>query len=847
MRVAAAVLVLLALSAGQAKAQTFSELGVPVSAPKFRPATQSLPALEQAPGADRSCGLPEGTTFPGYLGRTVVAPNAADTAEVTRGYMADGSDMGVTPGTGVKECAWTPPNASDCVRAEVVVNPAATPKIVAGSVPESLRTLPTADHNTMLFVVNPRGTAATRYVFGYGDFNARGVYLHSGASGFTACWNGAGAQVCASGPNNEARDEWSVVAIRKSGTTYTVFVNGVAGTPATNALALVAPTTADVLYLGAAYNGTTPLNGPFVTWYPFSGALSDADIQRFSAQVMCSFASTPNGQSNITDTRPSPAFEVGQAELENLWPYAQNFDNTAGWSGGAVVSVTPMPNEPGPDGGTGSVYAACAVSSGGGVALINAAAAQVTANGGTYTQAYWIKSYDGGTQTFAHGMFDTTAVAFATGATVINSSATAAWQQFSRTATSTTSGNLLRQYVYPDTTTSDGTGCILITAAQMQTGSVVGPYARTFADRRFGGSFLFPHGDNARWATSKGIAGYGGATNIIVRSETLESASWSKDCANITVSADSASCPLSRTRQRTLDLIDNTDAACTAFTGIYRFGTVSSSTGPFVVGFDLATTGGTANKTIAGICSGSNAATCSCYREDGAACTAAMSGTGCRATTSVSSSPVRVFASFTCAAATTSVAAYVLPGEYSVSKATVCAGLAQGETGSIGSPYIATEGTAASRAADKHLFPAPVGPSLTEGCAKVCITPSWTGVNPFGASIFHVGVNTGNTSRIGYTINASDTFSALGGGANPAVAAGFTSGVTKCYVTDWSVAAGTLRVTNITSGATSSNGGFTGFDSFNADLALGSTTAGTNNGNASYSGTKFGSGPGQCN
>jgi hypothetical protein len=97
-----------------------------------------------------------------------------------------------------------------------------------------------------------------------------------------------------------------------------------------------------------------------------------------------------------------------------------------------------------------------------------------------------------------------------------------------------------------------------------------------------------------------------------------------------------------------------------------------------------------------------------------------------------------------------------------------------------------------------------------EGCFSTCITPGWTGGDI--DRVYLSGSAASSDRFVAYAV--LDQYRAFNGTTVAAVAAGYTAGVTKCYRTQWSEAANSLRVTNIASGATGSNtfSGFTAFE-----------------------------------
>lgn len=155
------------------------------------------------------------------------------------------------------------------------------------------------------------------------------------------------------------------------------------------------------------------------------------------------------------------------------------------------------------------------------------------------------------------------------------------------------------------------------------------------------------------------------------------------------------------------------------------------------------------------------------------------------------------------------------------SASTIYAWGAQVETGSVATSYIPTGAATATRTAQTATVATPATLSTTEGAAKVCITPAWTGAAPAEAW-FLDGSNVAATARILIVAAAGNTtLTSTNSTVAPAVEAGFVAGVEKCYRVAWSATRGTLVVENLASGASASANGFTGFGAFTANLGIG--------------------------
>lgn len=137
----------------------------------------------------------------------------------------------------------------------------------------------------------------------------------------------------------------------------------------------------------------------------------------------------------------------------------------------------------------------------------------------------------------------------------------------------------------------------------------------------------------------------------------------------------------------------------------------------------------------------------------------------------------------------------------------------------------------------------PANLSRTEGCARACITPTWTGLPVAEKRYLETNGSgaTESTARFFYSISNTNTVRAYDGTNVASVPAGFLSGVRQCFLTDWSAARGLLRVTNLATGASSQVSGFTTFPAFGATVLLGVNHAPARQAEAYLSDVRLGS------
>jgi hypothetical protein len=250
------------------------------------------------------------------------------------------------------------------------------------------------------------------------------------------------------------------------------------------------------------------------------------------------------------------------------------------------------------------------------------------------------------------------------------------------------------------------------------------------------------------------------ATNLALRSDALDNASWSK--FSTTVDATNTA--------TFLDGVASMETiTSSAISGsVIQSTTVTSSVGPFTSSAFSAATSGTHAASVAVSCGASTPSVCTCTRADGGACTARTSGVYCVNDSTVGTTPVRVTATVTCNAAITTSGIFIAGGTYQSATGTHNWGGLQFETGAAATGYIVTAGTTATRNAELYSFTPPAQWPVATGDVTVVFRPgsSTLGIGRFihargatdGFSLYYSGLtvrlDTGNATTLS-TLNTN--------------------------------------------------------------------------------------------
>lgn len=217
--------------------------------------------------------------------------------------------------------------------------------------------------------------------------------------------------------------------------------------------------------------------------------------------------------------------------------------------------------------------------------------------------------------------------------------------------------------------------------------------------------------------------------------------------------------------------------------------------------------------------------TMSCYMQAGTSTTANFrfntDGTGSAICnfSGLSSVTQRKTCTATIGGVPTFINAVVYPGQNTTDTGSIKVDKCQVESGSVATSYTGT-----ARAAQTTTVATPAGLSRTEGAAKICITPSWTGNSPKATSTMVLTGNAALSVRFFWIGGGSGSIFTHDGTSSPGVVAGFTADTEKCYRASWSALRNVLTVENPSDGTTGTTSAFTSFPAFDAALTIGSAT-----------------------
>lgn len=220
--------------------------------------------------------------------------------------------------------------------------------------------------------------------------------------------------------------------------------------------------------------------------------------------------------------------------------------------------------------------------------------------------------------------------------------------------------------------------------------------------------------NNLPRVSNSGVLIEGSRTNLSFRSESLNtSGPWFT--SNATVTADQASAPWGGT---TMDTVATSNVSGSVFQTV----TTASSVGPYAFSAFGKALSGTNASTMLMRCTGSTPATCTCTRESGGVCTAAIVSADCKATATYSTTTDRVRGVVTCNAAVTGPLLILSGGEFTVdTDSQYWSGIQLEESSAYASSYVATAGTAVARSADSVSF-TPGQAVSTAGCISGTVT-----------------------------------------------------------------------------------------------------------------------------
>lgn len=237
---------------------------------------------------------------------------------------------------------------------------------------------------------------------------------------------------------------------------------------------------------------------------------------------------------------------------------------------------------------------------------------------------------------------------------------------------------------------------------------------------------IVSHANNRCRVSDKGLLREPAGTKLSLRSEALDDAgAWSLFSASLT----GTNVGVFVDGNTTMEQITSNDGNGNAYQSV----AVVSSVGPFTVSGYFSKASGTGIASIIIDCGVSDVATCTCEREDGAACVAEKNGEGavsdpgiCTAYSTFGTSPKRLSATVTCAAEETGLFIAVSGGQRHYGGVETYGGVSYVgglnlETGPVPTSYVPTAGTSATRSAETIVMA--YGQSIdTAGCIGATLT-----------------------------------------------------------------------------------------------------------------------------
>jgi hypothetical protein len=291
-------------------------------------------------------------------------------------------------------------------------------------------------------------------------------------------------------------------------------------------------------------------------------------------------------------------------------------------------------------------------------------------------------------------------------------------------------------------------------------------------------------------------------TNSLKSSEALDSADWS----------------------------DNAAGTCSTTANTWDFGTGALS-GETLTDGDAAVSCGRKQSVTT---SATGAWTLSCYLKAGTASNARLyvtvaGGTGTTTCSAVplTSTVTRATCPITAGAGVTSLTGGVVVGANGADTGTVLAGGCQLEQNgtTLATTYIPTTTATVTRSGVKHEFSTPAALSRTEGCARLTLTPIWTGNQPVVANVRVLAFASTSSS---YLPNGGAGVYLTDGSTVTTSTTSFAATNPKTYRLWWSGARTLYGVDTITEGVASSGTVFTTLAAFDPNVTLGAISGNTN-------------------